>query len=129
MGSHFSKGEAEAKQPAGVVGHVVERVLIEVGDGLAQARLHSIVEDSEIVRAAGPASAQALILGGKRPVGNERFEVGEEARQGRHSHAASMQSCQCFWVLRIRSSSSISTVIALCLGTVCAYSMARFRTG
>ena len=25
--------------------------------------------------------------------------------------------------------SSISTAIALCLGTVCAYSMARFRTG
>ena len=88
---HQDERVQELEQPARVVGQVMERELVQVGDRLLGAREDGVVERLHLVHGAGQALRIALGLAGEAPLLGKGLEVGELGGQqgiGHRSHTS-----------------------------------------
>jgi hypothetical protein len=83
---HQDERVQELEQPVRVVGQVIERKFVQVGDRLLGARKDGVVERLHLVHGARQAFRIALGLAGEAPLLGKGLEVGELGRQEAIGH-------------------------------------------
>src|SRR5262249_38639614 len=81
---HDHEGVDQLQQAEGVFGHVVERELVAVGEGILDAGQRRVVELLHLRHRARHARGPPLPLGRQTPLLGERLELREPTRKQRH---------------------------------------------